>query len=373
MAKREFLQLAHDYARKHMVAGYWWSEKIDGHRGFWDGGISRGIPKIKVPWANTEKDWRYVKQPISTGLWSRYGNVIHAPDWWLDQLPKMLLDGELWNGKRGDGNRQEISSVVKRIDPYDVDWKPLHLMVFDSPPFDTIFADGLIDNIHYHKKFEGIYRWSLFDCPKFTYYKLFKKEAKYRSVYHSLGHVLEGNEVALRLEQHELAFHGVVADAEIKAAISEISKMKGEGIMIRNPDKFYECERSYNILKVKKWKDAEAIVIGYTTGRATDKGSKLLGLMGALIVKWKGNVFELSGFTESERILTHENYASLDCVDTGTMIAREWAIENPEKECPNWITHILFPRGTEVTFKYQGLTKDGIPNPASYWRKGEKF
>jgi DNA ligase-1 len=356
-----------------MVAGYWWSEKLDGHRGFWDGGISRGFDKSEVPWANTAKDERYIEAPIATGLWSRYGNVIHAPDWWLDQLPKMLLDGELWNGKRGDGNRQEITSIVKKICPDDLDWKSLWLMAFDSPPFNTVFANGYMDNIHFQKKFENIYAWTLQNCYKFTYDKLFKKEAKYRSVYHALGEVLNENEVAERLEQHELSFSTMIADKEIEAAISQIGRMKGEGLMIRNPDKYWEAERSYNILKVKKYDDAEGIVLGYTTGRKTDKGSKLLGLMGAMIVEWNGNVFELSGFTESERILTHENYASLNCEGTGTKIAREWAIKNPEKECPNWITSILFPRGFEVTFRYRGLTKDGIPNEASYWRRGEKF
>ena len=35
----------------------------------------------------------------SSGLWSRYGNPIVAPDWWLDQLPNCPLDGELWAGR----------------------------------------------------------------------------------------------------------------------------------------------------------------------------------------------------------------------------------------------------------------------------------
>lgn len=375
MAKREFLQLAHDYSGKHMVAGYWWSEKIDGHRGFWDGGVSRGIPKIKVPWANTAKDERYVEEQISTGLWTRYGNVVHAPDWWLNELPKILLDGEFWNGKRGPGNRQEISSAVKKIHPYQMDWESLTLMCFDSPPVETIFADGYINNVHYIKHFVNIPEWIRQQCEKTgNFITTCGVNSRYRTIYNILGDYLANCESAERLEQHELSFSTMVADAEIAAAISEISRLKGEGLMIRNPDKYYECERSYNILKVKKWKDSEAVVIGYTTGRLTDKGSKLLGLMGALIVEWKGRRFELSGLKESERLLTHEQYAQPECADSiGFKIAREWAEKNPGIECPSWVTSMLFPRGSEVTFKYQGLTKDGIPNPASYWRKGDKF
>ncbi len=375
MAKREFLQLAQDYSPRYMVSGHWWSEKIDGHRGFWDGGISRGFEKSEVPWANTAKDERYVETQISTGLWTRYGNVVHAPDWWLNDLPNVFLDGEFWNGKRGPGNRQEISSAVKKIHPYQMDWESLTLMCFDSPPLDTIFADGYIDNVHYIKHFVGIPQWILDQSRKLDrLVTTWSANSKYRSVYNSLEKVLADCSVADRLEQHQLSFATPIADAEIKAAISEISRMKGEGLMIRNPDKYYECERSYNILKVKKWKDSEATVIGYTTGRETDKGSKLLGLMGALIVEWNGKIFELSGFKESERLLTHEQYAQPECADSiGFKIAREWAEKNPGIECPSWVTSILFPRRSEVTFKYQGLTKDGIPNPASYWRKGDRF
>ena len=53
MARREFLQLADHYnPHKHNVAGWFVSEKLDGQRCFWDGGISRGLPTEQVPWAS---------------------------------------------------------------------------------------------------------------------------------------------------------------------------------------------------------------------------------------------------------------------------------------------------------------------------------
>ena len=43
--RREFLQLADTYnPAKHKIAGYLVSEKLDGTRCFWDGGLSRGVP-----------------------------------------------------------------------------------------------------------------------------------------------------------------------------------------------------------------------------------------------------------------------------------------------------------------------------------------
>ena len=53
MARREFLQLADHYdPRKHDVAGWFVSEKLDGTRCFWDGGLTRGLPTEQVPWAS---------------------------------------------------------------------------------------------------------------------------------------------------------------------------------------------------------------------------------------------------------------------------------------------------------------------------------
>lgn len=39
--------------------------------------------------------------------------------------------------------------------------------------------------------------------------------------------------------------------------------MKGEGLMLRNPYSYYENKRTKNLLKVKKFFDAEAEIIGH--------------------------------------------------------------------------------------------------------------
>lgn len=55
-------------------AGWFWSEKFDGCRAYWDGTI----------------------------LWTRGGNVINAPDWFRKALPAGVhLDGEIWCGRGG--------------------------------------------------------------------------------------------------------------------------------------------------------------------------------------------------------------------------------------------------------------------------------
>ena len=109
--RRSFVQLAKeiDY-KKNSLGGNYLSEKLDGQRGLWDGGITRGMPIRAVPWANVEKEDRLVEDRISTGLWSRYGHPIQAPDWWLDNLPNIPLDGELYLGR---GRGTVIASFCK--------------------------------------------------------------------------------------------------------------------------------------------------------------------------------------------------------------------------------------------------------------------
>ena len=357
--KREFLQLAFEYERtKDCAAGMFLSEKLDGMRCYWDGGITLGLPKASVPWANLEKDERYVESQQATGLWSRYGNVIHAPPDWLGQLPRIPLDGELY----GDMPRQELMSIIKQLEPDLADWSNVFYHCFDMPAYETVFADGLIDNTNYHKYFRGIPAWieSRLTPAKIDY--LPKIATRFESTYFLLEKYLTGK-TAIPHMQTQLSFATSKAEEQITEELDRVTSTGGEGLILRAPESVYTCERTRKLLKVKKLQDHEAIVIGYTTGRETDKGSKLLGMMGALIVELhyqfhsfgepvKTIRLELSGFTDEERILSDP----------------EWAMQNPNKECPPTIHNPKFPRGSQVTFQYRGMSNDGVPQEARYKR-----
>ncbi len=146
--RREFLQLANTFDLvKHLIAGWFISEKLDGGRSLWDGGITRGMKTEDVPWAGildpkTGKRKAKIK-PISTGLWSRYGNPINAPDWFLNLLPACPLDGELWAGRT---KFQLTMSVIKDHVPNQNDWKQIKYAVYSSPPLIELFRTGEIKN-----------------------------------------------------------------------------------------------------------------------------------------------------------------------------------------------------------------------------------
>lgn len=345
MSKRDFVLLAHDYSSKHFIAGWMISEKKDGTRCLWDGGVSRGLLVEQIPWANVEKNARYVQRQYATGLWSRYGNAIQAPSWFLDQLPTFPLDGELWAGR---GKTQFVRSTVSRLEPGH-EWRQIKYMIIDAPYYKSVFADGVINNTNYRKTFKGIVEWfeersGLQPGPwlGFEYtYKFLQKE------------INETSNLQI-IEQIQLPYTTDAALVEMDKFYNQVLEGGGEGIVLRKNTSSWVPERSWNVLKSKPEYEEEGIVIGYTSGRETDKGSKLIGLMGSLVLDYKGKVFELSGFTESEREMS-----------TG---GREWGLSNPGKRFPAQYYNPRFPIGSTVTFRYRELTDIGLPKEAKFDR-----
>jgi len=97
---------------------------------------------------------------------------------------------------------------------------------------------------------------------------------------------------------------------------------------LRQPQSLYEAGRSPSLLKVKPYDDAEATIIAHEPGKG-----KYVGKLGALRVRTDdGREFSIgSGFTDAER-------------------------ESPP------------PLGTVVTYRFEGLTANGLPRFPSYFR-----
>jgi DNA ligase len=116
--------------------------------------------------------------------------------------------------------------------------------------------------------------------------------------------------------------------AALMDKLVEINKQGGEGLMLHRQSAIYQSGRSGNLLKVKPFEDAEAVVIGYKSGKG-----KNTGLMGSIKVRMEnGKEFYIgSGFTQKQR-------------------------QNPP------------PVGSVVTYRYRGLTGSGIPRFAVFMR-----
>jgi len=203
--------------------GWWMSEKYDGLRGYWDG----------------------------RKLWSRKGNLIHAPDYFLAELPRdIALDGELWIGY---GKFEETVSIVHSETPDDR-WKRVRFMVFDAP--------------HAKGTFEERMQFLQATLP-------------------------EGNRFVRVVAQQRC--QGV---AQLLAERDRVVRLGGEGLMLRQPASAYEAGRSSTLLKVKPYDDAEATVIAHEPGKG-----KYAGKLGALRVRTDdGREFSIgSGFSDAQR------------------------------------------------------------------------
>ncbi len=362
MARREFLMLANSYnAEKHRVGGYYMSEKLDGGRAFWDGGLTRDVPTTSVPWANvinpkTGQPKKKVK-PFATGLWSRYGNPIMAPDWFLNTLPACPLDGELWAGR---GNFQQVMSTIKKDNPINEEWSKIQFGVFGCPNIWAVMQDGEIKNTNFHKTMDlsNIQRWvKNRDSSVLEGYRFLQGDPEFSAELANLNEWLDTTaETHFLIRQTKLPALEPAAVMTLQAFKHDIITQGGEGVFLRAADSCWEPKRVRTCLKVKGELDDEATLVGFVSGRKTDKGSKLLGLIGALVLDYKGQRLELSGLTDEERAFN-------------SPIEQEFATENPGEEMPNMFQGRHFKVGDKITFTYRELTDSGIPKEARYFRK----
>lgn len=369
--KREFLMLAQKYdEQKHRANGFYASEKLDGIRCFYDGGITRGMTSDRVPWANNVKHGRFNTETICTGVWSRYGQPIMAPDWWLNDLPEMTLDGEL---TMGVGTWQALSSTIKQRVP-DSRWKDVQYKVFGSPPLGVVFGDGKINSTNFRKVFSGIIGWLKGS-------ELWEEKAilPFYKEYAHLKMAISERTYCSVLEQYQLPSDTSSSRAKIHEMLTRIEDQGGEGLILRAPTSSWTPCRTYDLLKVKSLQDMEGIVVGYTWAKGTDmeksltgeKTDKLLGLMGSIRLRLESGVeFDLSGFKDSERkmIVLEDTEPWIKGQDAAAF----GVVHRGEAVVP-WIGNPEFPRRSKVTFRYRELSDTGIPKEGRYFRKHEEI
>lgn len=235
------------------------SEKLDGVRAVWDGHLLR----------------------------FRSGRPVPAPQWFVAALPAQALDGELWLGR---GRFDALSSIVRKAEPIDAEWRQVRYMIFELPGAGGSFSERAAQM---HVVTEQARLSWLAAVPQFR-----------------------------------------VADrAELMARYAEVVSNEGEGLMLHRADAPYHGGRSDDLLKLKPALDAEAVVIGHVPGKG-----RLAGKLGALEVQTAdGKRFRIgSGLGTTER-------------------------RNPP------------PIGAMITYRYQQLSKAGIPRFPRYWRLREEF
>ena len=276
------------------------SEKLDGQRCIWDGGVTRGMLVRDVPWANQY----HGGHEISTGYWSRLGNVIRAP---YGDLGPYILDGELY----GPMARQVLMSRIKGLAP---SFEGVEYKLYDVIPPSHWYTSRVV-RWQGRKHSIDFGKWRVPVPPLRPGYMapLEERLACFNSQWRAIDS---------RVSLHEQSIVRTVED--VTARLEHVITSGGEGVVLKRGA--YSCTRSNNCIKMKPYSDDEALLIGYTAGEG-----KYTGMIGAYRVLWKGTELQLSGMTDDER-------------------------RNPP------------PIGTTVSFRYRGLSLGGVPQEARYWR-----
>lgn len=148
----------------------------------------------------------------------------------------------------------------------------------------------------------------------------------YRKRYYNIQNlVYEIDKQHIKYVEHK----AIQDEAHLFSQLDKISLSDGEGVMLRKISSRYQAGRGSDLLKLKRYEDTEAQVIGHKPGTG-----RLLGMMGALLVRMPdGTEFYIgSGFTDQVR-------------------------RTP-------------PRlGSTITFRYNGYTHTGIPKFARFLRE----
>jgi DNA ligase-1 len=215
-------------------------------------------------------------------LMTRNGNIIIAPDWFTQDWPAINMEGELWSQR---GLFEEISGCVRQKSVKNECWKNLKLMIFDLPTQKGDFSARVQMMLSLTKQSTS------------PYLKMIKQ---------------------VKLTSKQQLFS--LLDNTVNAG--------GEGLMLHKGSASYHLGRTANLLKLKRYQDAEALVLSHSPGKG-----KYQNMLGAIRVQTNdGVIFNIgTGFSDDER-------------------------KNPPKI------------GSLITFKYIGKTSRGVPRFASFIR-----
>ncbi|NAX20689.1 DNA ligase [Vibrio sp. V39_P1S14PM300] len=222
-----------------------------------------------------------------THLTTRQGNLIHAPKWFVSSLPGYPVEGELWAGR---GQFALVQHTVLDKEPNDVAWKQITYMLFDLP-----MASG-----NYPKRYAAL---------KTLVTQIDSEHVKY--VEHS----------------------PITSEQSLFDYLDEVSDSDGEGVMLRKITADYQAGRSSDLLKLKKYQDTEAVIVGYKAG-----SGKYQGMLGSLRVKLQDGTEFYIGSGLSDQLRKH----------------------------PPQI-------GSTITFRHNGYTHLGVPRFARFLREREHY
>lgn len=215
-------------------------------------------------------------------LISRQGNVFWAPRWFINNFPTQALDGELWIARK---HFEKVSGIVRQRRINNANWHDVRFMVFDLPRSAANFEQRI---------------------------------AQIKKLINQ-----SDSQYLMMIKQFRLN-----SETELLQRLELVVSQGGEGLMLHRAQAKYRAARSNDLMKLKRYDDAEARVLGHLGGKG-----KYREMLGALLVENdEGVTFKIGGgFSDFERA-------------------------NPPKI------------GSIITYKYYGKTNNNVPRFASFLR-----
>ncbi len=205
-------------------------------------------------------------------LLTRGGNKLNPPKWFIANYPSFSIDGELWT-KRADF--ENISSIVRSKNPDDR-WKNITHNIFEVPNQ----SGGLLERL-------GVLHEFLASNPNLPIKVIPQVKINNKT--------------------------------QLSDFLEEVTKNKGEGVVVRNPETLYQTGRLSSALKVKKYFDTECKVLEILPGKG-----KYQNMMGSVLCQTQ----------EGKQVKIGSGFKDKDRNDPPAI-------------------------GSEITFKYYGFTKKG--------------
>lgn len=217
----------------------------------------------------------------------RSGRLIATPAWFTQGFPARALDGELWIGR---GQFERLSGIVRKETPDDAEWRQVRYMLFELPGAEGGFSERV---------------------------------AAMRQL------VTEADLFQLQVVEQLR----VTDQQALRRKFHEVVKGGGEGLMLHRADALYRAGRSDDLLKLKPWDDAEAVVVAHLPGKG-----KYAGKLGALLVE----------------------------LPDGRRLRIGSGINDVQRDHPPAV-------GAVITYRYRGQTAKGLPRFATFLRVREAF
>jgi ATP-dependent DNA ligase len=231
-------------------------------------------------------------------LWFRSGKQITTMKHIEDQLNKVMVNGEIWDGElyNHEDDFNEICGAIRRDKNIKKeDALKVQYWIYDAPRAcnrDNITI--MLEDQKYYRRMDKIWY-----------------------------------NVDIKMQKHLFVVetYTINSEEQMIGLFGQFIQEGYEGIMLRAIDMTYKQSRSSELLKYKEFNEAEFEIVGYEEGRGV-----LKGCVGAFVLKMEDNkTFNAKLRGRGVNDLLKEYF-----------------------ENPNFI-------GKMMTVKYQGLSPDGIP------------